>query len=328
VPDRKLIRYLDDFEKTHVLVIGDLMVDHYIWGKVNRISPEAPVPVVDVIRDDLQLGGAANVAHNILTLGGIPLISGTVGADEKGRWLIREFEKRGVGTEGIVVDDSRPTTQKTRVIAHSQHVVRFDFERKEETAFSIQESILKNIRDNIRKVRTIIISDYAKGVITSALLKEVKELSRQSGIKIVVDPKVQHFEFYSGTTLITPNTLEASRASGVEIRDERDLLKAGELLLKKSRSEAILITRGEEGMSLFEKKGGVTHIPSVAREVFDVTGAGDTVVSTLSLSIAAGVPLKDSARLANFAAGVVVGHVGTATVTREQLAEAIANHGG
>jgi D-beta-D-heptose 7-phosphate kinase/D-beta-D-heptose 1-phosphate adenosyltransferase len=322
-----LLKYLPRFEGTPVLVVGDLMVDHYLWGKVTRISPEAPVPVVDVTRDSLQLGGAANVAHNIMTLGGRPLLCGTVGDDEKGRWLIQEFDQKKASTDGIIVDASRLTTQKTRVIAHHQHVVRFDYEQKGDIARRTREEMLQRIQRYMDEVHAVVISDYAKGVVNAPLVKEIRAWARKRDVQIIVDPKVHHFEYYSEVTVITPNTLEASRAAGIDIEDEGGLLRAGEILLKKARCEAILITRGEEGMSLFERNGETTHIPSVAREVFDVTGAGDTVVSSLALSVAARVPLKDAARLANFAAGVVVGSVGTATVTPKQLEEAIAGQG-
>ena len=315
----KLIEYIQNFHKATVLVIGDLIADHYIWGKVDRISPEAPVPIVDVQRESYMLGGAGNVANNILSLEGRVRICGVVGQDEMGRWITHSLRSQGVDTNGIIVEEGRPTTKKTRVVAHSQHVVRFDHESKGEISEDAQEMILEYVKTNLKDIKVLVISDYAKGVITRYLVKKVLELAMENHIHVVVDPKMKHFDYYTGATIITPNTSEASIASGVNIQSEESLFSSGKILLNQSGSSAILITRGEHGMSLFEKKGMVTHIPSVAREVFDVTGAGDTVVSTLALSLAMGSSLSDAARLSNYAAGIVVGIVGTGTVSREQL---------
>lgn len=319
----QLIRCIQNFDKANAIVIGDIIADHYIWGRVERISPEAPVPIVDVQSEGYMLGGAGNVTNNILSLDGKVRICGVVGHDEMGRWVTHTLRSNGVDTGGIVVEDSRPTSKKTRVVAHGQHVVRFDHESRGEISIQAQDIILEYIKTNIKDTGIIVISDYAKGVVTSHLVKGVLELAREYNLSVVVDPKLKHFDYYTGAAIITPNTNEASTASGIKIVDDESLCQAGEILLKQSDSTAVLITRGEHGMSLFEKNGKVTHVPSFAQEVFDVTGAGDTVVSTLALSLAAGASLLTASRIANYAAGIVVGIVGTATVNREQLVKTI-----
>jgi D-beta-D-heptose 7-phosphate kinase/D-beta-D-heptose 1-phosphate adenosyltransferase len=310
------------FSKTGILVIGDLIVDQYIWGKVKRISPEAPVPVVEVSEENLLLGGATNVAHNILSLGGKVFITGVIGRDDMGRLLIHKLREKGVQTDGIIVEQDRPTIVKTRIIAHNQQVVRFDKETKTEIGKSTISLILEYAQSCLPEVKAIIISDYSKGVITKNLIKELLKLTNAK-IFIAVDPKIGHFDYYNGVSFITPNIDEASYGSGVNIVDEKTLTKAGETLLKKLKCEAILITRGDKGMSLFEKNGKVTHIPTFAREVYDVTGAGDTVIATFTLCHSAGAKLKEAAIFANHAAGVVVGEVGTAVVTPEDIMASI-----
>lgn len=315
--------YLDRFEGHRVLVVGDLMLDHYIWGSVQRISPEAPVPVVNVLRESVLLGGAGNVLHNILTLGGRGILCGVVGADEAGRWLSEELRSKGVEAGGVVVEEERPTTKKTRIIAHQQQVVRYDHEKKSEISGKTEKKFIQFINDQLDQIDCMVISDYAKGVITEGLLEAILPLALRRGIPVVVDPKVHHFSLYKKVTVVTPNHLEASQASGIEIEDEATLHQAGKTLLKKLGCQAVLITRGEQGMSLFDKSGEIAHIPTEARQVFDVTGAGDTVVSTLSLAISAGAPLAAAARLANHAAGVVVGMVGTTAIEKAMLERAL-----
>lgn len=320
---KELRPYVDRLEGHRVLVVGDLMLDHYIWGSVQRISPEAPVPVVNVLRESVLLGGAGNVLHNILTLGGRGLLCGVVGADDAGRWLSEDLKAKGVEIGGIVVEDERPTTQKTRIIAHQQQIVRYDHEKKSEISSKTEKKFIQFINEQIYHIDCMVISDYAKGVITKGLLRTILPLALRRGIPVVVDPKVHHFSLYKKVTVVTPNHLEASQASGIEIVDEATLRQAGKVLLKKLGCRAVLITRGEQGMSLFDKSGEITHIPTEARQVFDVTGAGDTVVSTLSLAISAGAPLPAAARLANHAAGVVVGMVGTTAIERAMLERAL-----
>lgn len=317
---KKLVKIIDRFPSTRVLVVGDVMMDHYVWGSVSRISPEAPVPVVNVTRETLLLGGAANVVNNISALGGQADICGVIGSDDAGRQLQHLLRTRGVPTDGLVMEPGRSTTIKTRVIAHHQQVVRFDRETREGIARETHQQIFKRVTEKADEgIDAIVISDYCKGVVTRGLVRDIVRLAKKRGIAVSVDPKVSHFGIYRGVTILTPNTKEASLGARIEINDDESLLRAGKGLLKRLACEAVLITRSEQGMSLFEKSGRVTHIPTVARDVFDVTGAGDTVISALTLSMAAGAKVSDAAMIANYAAGIVVGVVGTATVSPEQL---------
>jgi D-beta-D-heptose 7-phosphate kinase/D-beta-D-heptose 1-phosphate adenosyltransferase len=319
------MKYIDRFPSTRTLVVGDVMLDHYIWGNVSRISPEAPVPVVNVTKESVLLGAATNVVNNVHTLGGKVSVCGVIGHDEAGRQLVHMLRVQGINTDGLIVEDGRPTTIKTRVIAHSQQVVRFD----RETKIGIERDTHRRIFEYIRQqedsgLDAIVLSDYSKGVVTKDLVRDIVKLAKKKGIIVSVDPKVNHFGIYSGVTILTPNTKEAAIGAKIEIEDDESLLKAGALLLKRLKCNAVLVTRGEHGMSLFERGGRVTHIPTVAQEVFDVTGAGDTVISTLTLAMAAGARMVDAARLSNYAAGIVVGVVGTATVKPDELKQKLA----
>ncbi len=325
---KRLIRIIDRFAKARVLVVGDVMVDHYVWGSVSRISPEAPVPVVNVDRESLLLGAAANVVNNIHALGGSVSLCGVIGQDDAGTQLQHMLRSRGIPTDGLIVEQDRRTTIKTRVIAHHQQVVRFDRETKEGIGRETRRNILGHVAALADEgLDAIVISDYCKGVVTKEVVRDIVRLAGKRGIIVSVDPKISHFEIYRGVTILTPNIKEASLGSHIQIEDETSLLKAGRGLLRKLSCDAVLITRGEQGMSLFERGGRITHIPTVAREVFDVTGAGDTVIGTLTLAMAAGANMIDAARLSNFAAGIVVGVVGTATVSPNQLRQRIGDHG-
>ena len=321
---KRLNKYVDLFRKTRILVVGDIVLDHYIWGNVSRISPEAPVPVVRVTRENMLLGGAANVVNNIYALGGVVSVCGVIGHDEAGSRLLHLLHTQGLLTDGLIVDSSRPTTIKTRIIAHSQQVVRFDRETKERVGRDTHKRIFDFVKQRINEgLDALVLSDYCKGVVTRELVRDIVRLAKKNKVIVSVDPKVSHFGIYSGVTILTPNINEASIGSKIEIDNEQSLLKAGALLLKRLKCDAVLITRGEQGMSLFEQGGRVTHIPTVAREVFDVTGAGDTVIGTLTLAMAAGASKVDAARISNYAAGLVVGVVGTATVKPEELKQRI-----
>jgi D-glycero-beta-D-manno-heptose-7-phosphate kinase len=321
---KKLSKIIDRFPKARVLVVGDVMMDHYVWGTVSRISPEAPVPVVSVTRETVLLGAAANVVNNIRALGGEVGICGVIGHDDAGKQLQHLLHAQEITTDGLIMERDRSTTIKTRVIAHHQQVVRFDRETKESISRETHRRIFQHVAERARNgLDAIVISDYCKGVVTKELVRDIVRLARKSGIIVSVDPKVTHFGIYSGVTVLTPNTKEASLGARVEIEDEASLLRAGKGLLARLACEAVLITRGEQGMSLFEKGGRITHIPTVAREVFDVTGAGDTVISALTLAMAAGASIADAAKISNYAAGIVVGVVGTATVPPEQLKQRI-----
>lgn len=320
---KSLARYLQRFPQANVLVIGDLILDHYVWGRVSRISPEAPVPVVHVDSESVKLGGAANVFHNIVSLGGKADICGVIGSDENGRLLLRELGGKKQGRGGVVIDHDRPTTSKTRIVAHNQQVVRYDIERRAELKPTLQRRILRYVESRLRDLACLVVSDYAKGVITSSLMTELTRLASGRQIPIIVDPKVEHFSYYKGVTVITPNHLEATQAAGVHGEDDQAINEAGTMIGQRLGCESVLITRGERGMSLFEADGAHWHIPTRARQVYDVTGAGDTVVGTLALALATGATMREAAALANQAAGIVVGMVGTATVTADQLSEAL-----
>ncbi|HRR41948.1 MAG TPA: D-glycero-beta-D-manno-heptose-7-phosphate kinase [Syntrophales bacterium] len=322
---RKARQIVDDFSHATVLVVGDVMVDHFIWGKVSRISPEAPVPVVEVGRESHLLGGSANVMNNVIALGGKVFVCGVIGDDGMGRWLLDELGRLKVDTDGIVVEDDRPTTIKTRIVAHSQQVVRFDRESRQPVRQASVERVLEYIQKKRDELGAVVISDYNKGMVSGPLLDGIRKIMQGSGVVTCVDPKHSDFSLYRGFDVITPNHHEAESALGVEdingefALKEAEVSRAAEHLMDRLQLKAILITRGEEGMSLYERNGGITHIPTVAREVFDVTGAGDTAIGVFALSIAAGASFREAAVLANQAAGIAVGKVGTATVTREEL---------
>jgi D-glycero-beta-D-manno-heptose-7-phosphate kinase len=315
--------YIKKFRNGKVLVIGDLILDQYVWGQVSRISPEAPVPVVTVSTETLQLGGAANVSNNIRALGGRVDLCGVIGADEGGRQFLKVLESQGLGRDGILIDQDRPTTKKTRVVAHNQQLLRFDNERTEAISGVLEARLTRYIAACIRSASALVVSDYAKGVVTPRVMTDLTDLANRHGVPIIVDPKVAHIGRYKGVTVITPNHHEAVQAAGLQGEDEAAILEAGRHLHQRLGCQAVLITRGERGMSLIEGAGRVTHIPTVARQVFDVTGAGDTVVATLALALAAGATMRQAAVLANHAAGIVVGMVGTSTVTAAQLDEVL-----
>ena len=317
---------INNFGSARILVIGDIMLDQFIWGKVSRISPEAPVPVVGVERETTMLGGAANVVSNIVACGGSALLCGLVGNDFRGREIITKLERLGVADDGIFVEDDRPTTMKTRIIAHAQQVVRYD----RESAKPLREETTRRILDLIVKVKKdlsgIIISDYGKGVISAQLMDGLKPLFSESNGPVAVDPNIRNFSLYRNVMVITPNQNEAAEIAGLEIQDEQGLVEVGKRLLDRNDFKALLITRGSDGMSLFEQNGSITHIKSVARKVYDVTGAGDTVIAILTLGMAAGLDLKSAAHLSNLAAGIVVGEIGTSAARMDDLKQVINAH--
>jgi len=319
----KLDQVIEGFSKTNILVFGDVMMDRFIWGNVSRISPEAPVPVVKVERETFLLGGAANVVHNIHALGGNGSLCGVVGDDEMGRQIIRDLKKIGIGTQGLFVDPDRQTTVKTRIIAHHQQVVRIDREATDAIRPSTLQALSEFLRRKLQRFDGVILSDYEKGLLTGPLIRSTIRLARKAKKFILVDPKLRNFFFYRDARVVTPNTAEASSASGVPILDVPSLKKAGRLLMKKLRCDALVITRGEEGMAIFERHQEPFLVPTVAKEVYDVTGAGDTVIGTMALALATGASVKTAASLANEAAGIVVGKMGTATVSRQELIQAI-----
>jgi D-beta-D-heptose 7-phosphate kinase/D-beta-D-heptose 1-phosphate adenosyltransferase len=310
---------LAQFPQRKILVLGDIMVDEYIWGVVSRISPEAPVPVVEVEDENIRLGGAANVVANIRALRGQADLVGVAGGDSMAERLLHEIEQIGVKLDGIVVDRSRKTTIKTRVVAGSQHVVRFDRESTEDLDDGLGGRIQELVQDRLDHVDALVISDYGKGVINARLLEVVVPLARARGVVTVVDPKINHFDLYRQVSVLTPNHREAMAAWGRPIRGEADVAAAGRHLVDRLKVQAVLVTRGERGMSLYEGNGRVSQIPAVAKEVFDVTGAGDTVVGSMALALASRATMVEAAQVANHAAGVVVGKRGTATVSLTEL---------
>jgi rfaE bifunctional protein kinase chain/domain len=314
-----LLEAIERFPRCRILVAGDLMLDRFIWGEVHRISPEAPVPVVEVREETQLLGGTANVVHNVAALGGKATVAGVIGDDLAGEALTRLLQGIHVPTEGLIVEPDRQTTLKTRIIAQNQQVVRLDRECKTPLQKESVRRILAYIEDSLAQTDGIIISDYAKGVVSPEFMDALRSITAGSDLPVIVDPKVQHADLYREVTMITPNHHEASRMSGVDIRDEQTLIEAGRSLLDRLQCRTVLITRGKEGMSLFHRDGRVIHIPTVARRVFDVTGAGDTVIAALTLGYVAGLSMVDSALLANLAAGIVVGEVGTTAVSARQL---------
>ncbi len=302
------------------MVVGDLILDEFIWGAVDRVSPEAPVPVVWLERESAMPGGAANVACSVRALGGQPTLLGVVGRDGGGTRLKQELEGRGISTEWIAVDPRRPTTRKTRVIAHHQQVVRIDRERTEPVSGAPLRDLLEGARQMIPQVDGVIVEDYGKGLIHPKLLRPVVALAKRRRKVITVDPKEEHIAYYRGVTALTPNKKEAALAAGMPITDENSLRKAAERIIARLKPEVLLVTLGEEGMALFSGSGGrPLKIPTVAREVFDVSGAGDTVIAAFTLARSAGASFAEAAVLANAAAGVVVGKVGVATCSPEEL---------
>jgi len=318
-----LRKVVDRFSGARILVIGDVMMDRFVWGKVSRISPEAPVPVVVVDHEDFRLGGAANVVNNIDGLGGKGILCGVVGDDEMGQRIIDALARRDIKTQGIFVEKGRQTTVKTRIFANQQQVVRIDRERTDHLKSSTLRDLMGFLAERMKDSDGMILSDYGKGVLSGKLIRGLIHKARESKKFVMVDPKSKDYSIYKGVTVITPNTKEASEASGVFITDEVSLEKAGKKLLKKLRCDALVITRGEEGVTIFEKNQAPFSVGTVAKEVYDVTGAGDTVIGAIALALSAGAKIRAAAEIANYAAGIVVGKMGTATATREELLRAI-----
>jgi D-beta-D-heptose 7-phosphate kinase/D-beta-D-heptose 1-phosphate adenosyltransferase len=319
---------LSRFEGRRVLILGDVMLDRYLWGRAIRISPEAPVPVVETNEQTHRLGGAANVARNIAVMGGVPELVGVLGSDPEADVLEEEMRRSGVSTDGLVRDPNRPTTLKTRIIARSQQVVRADRESRVEVRGKALDDLLHRVRTASSRSEAVIVSDYGKGVITGSLLEQVLPLWKSLSLPVCVDPKESHLMSYRGVTVITPNQAEAGFAYGLRIHDLRTLEEVGLGLLSQLDADAALVTRGEEGMSLFSRGGKVQHFPTVGTDVFDVTGAGDTVVATFALCLTAGATLAESAVVSNHAAGRVIREVGTAAATREEILQSFRDDGG
>ncbi len=311
------------FAGKRIAVVGDLMLDRYFWGTVSRISPEAPVPVVEVDEESTRLGGAANVANNIASLGGVPLMIGVVGKDIGADILQNLVANNGFPTDGIVVDDSRPTTIKTRVIAHGQHVVRIDQEEKVDLNAGTQARVLASLENQIASLDGIILEDYNKGVLTKGLIKSIIELAKKHKKTITVDPKFNNFFDYQGVSVFKPNRKEAEEALGRRLHTFQDMENAARELFIRLNAESVLLTLGEKGMLLLEKNGSIAHVESKTRNVADVSGAGDTVIATLTVAMVAGASIIESAALANYAGGIVCGEVGIVPIDKNLLIQTI-----
>lgn len=307
-----------------VMIIGDLMLDHYLMGEVERISPEAPVPVVRVEKESFLLGGAGNVARNIADLGGLPLLVGTVGEDRNGAVLEDLCARAGLTTR-LLRDGDRPTTVKTRIIAHNQQVVRVDQEHLAPLSPAGLDQLFELLESVFDEYAVIILSDYGKGFISKAFMDRFLPMirTRTNPPKVLVDPKTVNYDLYQGVDLLTPNTKEAGEGAGMPVSGRESVIEAGRAIFRRLGCRNLLITLGPDGMALFEGADTVRHIPTFARKVFDVTGAGDTVIATTALGLASGMDLLTACTLANYAAGVVVGQVGAATATPADLKETI-----
>lgn len=305
------------------LVIGDLMLDEYLWGRADRISPEAPVQVVDVVREELRLGGAGNVVHNLAALGAQVSVCSVVGDDQNGRELLGQFSHHHIDVQAVFQDPGRRTSRKTRVVAANQQIVRIDRESRDALPEAVEQQLCAWIAAHAGEYKVVVLSDYNKGVLTPAVIASAISAAAVTGIPVMVDPKGTDYARYAGATLLTPNRKEAEAASGVAITDSATLTQAAGVIMDTTGLQHLLITRSEEGMSLFSKGGEIVHIPTVAREVFDVSGAGDTVLATLALGIACGFSMAESARLANVAAGIAVGKLGTSIVTPQEIIDAV-----
>jgi D-beta-D-heptose 7-phosphate kinase/D-beta-D-heptose 1-phosphate adenosyltransferase len=303
-------------KKPHILVVGDLMIDHYLWGGCERISPEAPVQVVDIAKETTVLGGAGNVVNNLISLGADVSVAGVIGDDENGSELVEMLHVIGVNTDALITQNGRKTSKKSRVIAANQQILRYDQESKDAIRDSSVESILQALLD-MQSFDIVILSDYGKGVLTKKLSQGIIEKAREADRKVLVDPKGTNYSKYSGAHLLTPNKKEAIEATGIDIVDDKSLKSALLRLKNECKLERSMITLSEDGIAIYDDE--VKRFPTVAREVFDVTGAGDTVIASLAFALSGGMSIDESAKFANLAAGVVVGKIGSATVTLDEI---------
>ena len=314
----KLKEIITNFRNKKILIIGDIMLDEYIWGEIMRISPEAPVPIVKVIKRSYALGGAGNTAANVAALGGNPVLTGAIGKDQQAVILIEELKKLQISTN-YMISHNHPTITKTRIIAQDQQIIRIDVEQLDQLNVALENKILRIALEQIEYVQACVISDYAKNIITDRVSKEIISTARQFGVPIIVDPKGSYFLKYRNATVVTPNIKEVEKFYNHDITNEHEILHFAGKLKNLLHDSAILITRGPEGMTLYLNESEIYNIISVARHLYDVTGAGDTVVSVFALSLASGATLKQAAYIANHAAGLVVEKIGTATVSFEEL---------
>ena len=320
---KRLSTLKSQFKNLKIAVIGDMMLDCYFWGEVKRISPEAPVPVVEVGNEFYRFGGAANVALNILKLGGIPFPVGVIGYDNYGTIFKSLVTEANISDEGILIDEERPTTAKTRVIADDQHVVRIDKESKEYLGKKIQTKVFEYIEKNIKDFDGIILQDYNKGVLTTSLIERIIELANKNKVLITVDPKFNNFFHYKNVTVFKPNRKEAEDVLGMKIRSDEDVTSAGKKLLERINAKYVLLTLGEDGIAVFEKGNEPKKMATKARKVADVSGAGDTVISTLTMALAAGADILEASYLANYAGGIVCEEVGIIPIELDKLFDTV-----
>jgi len=319
IPNKKLLSLKKKFLNKRIAVIGDMMLDGYYWGDVKRISPEAPVPVLEVENEFFRFGGAANVALNIIKLGGIPFPIGIIGNDNNGSIFSSLLYETGINNNGIVIDDSRPTTTKTRVIADSQHVVRIDKESKQYINREIQNKIFKLIEEHITELDGIILQDYNKGILTPSIIEKTIKLANKNHVLITVDPKFNNFFSYKNVTVFKPNRKEAGDILGMKIKTDSEISSVGKKLLEKLNSKYVLLTLGEGGIAIFERGKKEQRLPTKARKVADVSGAGDTVISTLTMALSAGADIMQASYLANYAGGLVCEEVGIIPIELDKL---------
>ncbi len=306
-----------------VLIFGDVILDKYVFGQVSRISQEAPVPVVEIKKENYRLGGSANVADNLKSLGLEPLCVGIVGLDDSAVQLKHLFKEKGLSRQWLFDDPSRPTTMKTRLMAQNQQIVRMDTEITRDITTELEEKLLRGIKKAIEQADAVIISDYAKGMVTKYLIESIVGLAKSKGLFVAIDPKEKHFQSYRGASIITPNHKEAEAGSGLKIKDNESMKAAGFKLKDELELDACLVTLGENGMALFEDNRQFTHIPTVASEVYDVTGAGDTVISVFTAAVTGKASYKEAASLSNYAAGIVIREIGTASTTWNKIENAM-----
>ena len=309
---------LDALRDRYVVVLGDIMLDEFVWGDVTRISPEAPVPVVDVRRESIHLGGAANVLANLIALGARGSVVGVIGNDLAGQRLRMSLHDLGIPDGCLIVDDSRPSTTKTRIVAHSQLVVRADRESRTAVNANIAAEIVSRLKEELKRADAFVVSDYDKGVVTPVILRAILPQAYER-VPVLIDPKLRNFNYYRPATLVTPNDFEALRMSNTEDHSDDGSHQAAKVIKQKLGCDAVLITRGDRGMLLLESDGEPIYVETAAREVYDVTGAGDTVIAALAAALASGASMLEAAAFANHAAGIVVGKVGTATATAAEF---------
>lgn len=319
----KLEKIVNKFASKKILIIGDLMLDEYIFGKTTRLSPEAPIPIVEVEKINYVPGGAANTANNVKSLGARTILTGLVGKDENGKILIKLLKKKDIKVNGILEDTERPTTLKSRVVSQGQQIVRIDKENRKPITKKVERALLSFIKIIIPKVDIILISDYAKGVITSRLCQQIITLAKTKGKPVLIDPKGKNSSKYKDCFIIVPNLKELEDALKIQVNDLSKLPQAAKMLLAHVNSEAVLVTLGGLGMALLEKSGKYFSVPATNVGVVDISGAGDTAIAAFALSVAAGASLQEAMLLSTYACSVVIGKMGTATTTQEELIKAI-----